>query len=47
MGKTFVGKTTDITSGQMKKVSVDENEVVIMNMDGNYLAIDDLSLIHI
>ena len=41
MGKIFVGKTTDITSGQMKKVSVDENEVVILNMDGNYFAIDD------
>ena len=41
MGKIFVGKTTDITSGQMKKVSVDEIEVVILNMDGNYLAIDD------
>ena len=41
MGKIFVGKTTDITSGLMKKVSVDENEVVILNMDGNYFAIDD------
>jgi len=41
MEKIFVGKTTDITSGQMKKVSIDENEVVILNMDGNYFAIDD------
>ena len=41
MGKIFVGKKPDITSGLMKKVSVDENEVVILNMDGNYFAIDD------
>ena len=41
MGKIFVGKTTDITSGQMKKVSIDENEILVTNIDGNYFAIDD------
>ena len=41
MGKTFVGKTTEITPGQMKKVSIDGNEIVVSNVDGNYFAIND------
>ena len=41
MVRTLVGKTTEITTGQMKKVSVDGNEIVVMNINGNYFAIDD------
>ena len=41
MAKILVGKTTEIMSGQMKKVSVDGNEIVVMNINGNYFAIDD------
>ncbi len=41
MRKTIVGKTTEIMPGQMKKISVDEKEIVVSNIDGNYFAIDD------
>ncbi len=41
MTRILVGKTTDIMPGQMKKVLVDENDVVVINIDGNYFAIDD------
>jgi len=36
-----VCRTTEIMPGQMKKVSVDENEILVTNIDGNYFAIDD------
>ena len=41
MEKFFVCKTTELMPGQMKKISVDENEVLVTNIDGNYFAIDD------
>ena len=41
MERIFVGRTTDIISGQMKKISSDENEIVIININGDYFAIDD------
>ena len=41
MARIFVGKTTEVMPGQMKKVLVDENEVVVINIDGNYFAIND------
>ena len=41
MAKILVGKTTEIMSGQMKKVSVDGNEIIVINIDGNCFAIDD------
>ncbi len=41
MGKFFVCRTTEILPGQMKKISVDENEILVTNIDGNYFAIDD------
>ena len=50
MEKFFVCKTTELMPGQMKKVSIDENEILVTNIDGSYFAIDDtctLSLIHI
>jgi len=39
--KIIVCKTTEIVSGQMKKVSFDGKEIVVCNVDGNYFAIDD------
>ena len=41
MGRFFVCRTTEIMPGQMKKVSVDENEILVTNIDGSYFAIDD------
>ena len=41
MVRTLVGKTTEITAGQMKKVSVDGNEIIVINFNGNYFAVDD------
>jgi len=41
MGRFFVCRKTEIMPGQMKKVSVDENEILVTNIDGNYFAIDD------
>ena len=41
MTRILVGKTTEVMPGQMKKVLVDENEVVVINIDGNYYAIND------
>jgi len=41
MGRFFVCRKTEIMPGLMKKVSVDENEILVTNIDGNYFAIDD------
>jgi len=39
--KIFACKTTEIVSGQMKKITVDGKEIAVSNVDGNYFAIDD------
>ena len=41
MGKIIVGKTSDITPGKMQKASIDGKEILIVNLDGNYYAVDD------
>jgi len=41
MAKILVGKTTEIIPGLMKKVSVDGNEIIVINIDGDCFAIDD------
>jgi len=41
MAKILVGKTTEIMSGHVKKVSVDGNEIIVINIDGNCFADDD------
>ena len=41
MVKIFACKTTEIVSGQMKKIIVDGKEIVVSNVDGNYFAFDD------
>ena len=41
MEKIFVCKTTQISISQMKKISVDGKDIVIVNIGGNYFAIND------
>ena len=41
MERIFVGKTVEIKPNQMKKVSIDGNDIVVMNIDANYFAISD------
>ncbi len=41
MGKIIVGKTTDITEGKMQKVTADGKEILVVNISGNYYAIND------
>jgi len=41
MVKIIACKTTEIVSGQMKKITVNGKEIVVSNFDGNYFAIDD------
>jgi len=41
MGRFFVWRKTEIMPGQMKKVSVDGNEIIVINIDGNCFAVDD------
>ncbi|GBF23974.1 sulredoxin [archaeon MnTg01] len=41
MGKVNVGKISDIPPGKMKKISVDGKEILVVNTDGNFCAVDD------
>ncbi len=41
MAKVSVGKVSDISPGAMKKVSVDGKEILVVNNEGNFYAIDD------
>ena len=41
MEKTFVCKTDHLNTGQMKKISVDGKDIVVVNIDGDYFAIND------
>lgn len=41
MGKILVGKTSEMPQGKLNKVSVDGKEVLVVNLDGNYFAMDD------
>jgi nitrite reductase/ring-hydroxylating ferredoxin subunit len=41
MGKIIVGKTADIPLGKMQKVTADGKEILVVNIDGNYYAMDD------
>ena len=41
MGKIIVGKTSEILPGKMQKTSIDGKEVLVVNIDGNYYAVDD------
>lgn len=41
MGKILVGKISEIPTGKLHKVSVDGKEVLVVNVGGNYFAMDD------
>lgn len=41
MGKIIVGKTSDIPTGKMLKVTADGKEILVTNVDGSYFAVDD------
>ena len=41
MNKINVGKSSDIPSGKMHKISVDGKDILIANVDGNFYAMDD------
>jgi 3-phenylpropionate/trans-cinnamate dioxygenase ferredoxin component len=41
MGKIIVGKASDIPSGKMQKVTADGKEILVVNVNGNFYAMDD------
>lgn len=41
MGKIIVCKTSDIPSGKMQKVTADGKDILVVNVDGNYYAMND------
>ena len=41
MGKIIVGKTSDIPSGKLQKVTADGKDILVINVDGNYYAMND------
>ena len=41
MGKVIVGKVSDIPPGKMKKISVVGKEILVVNTDGSFYAVDD------
>ena len=41
MGRIIVAKTNEIKPNQIKQVSNDGKDIVIINIDGNYFAIND------
>ena len=41
MGKILAGKTSEIQPGKMIKVASDGPGILVVNVDGNYFAMDD------
>jgi len=41
MAKIIAGKTSDIPPGKLQKVSIAGKEILVINVDGNYFAMDD------
>lgn len=41
MGKIIVGKTSDFTPGKIQKATIDGKDILVVNIDGNYYAIND------
>ncbi len=41
MGKIIVSKAADIPAGKMQKVTADGKEILVVNVDGNFYAMDD------
>ncbi|MGB9124463.1 MAG: non-heme iron oxygenase ferredoxin subunit [Nitrosotalea sp.] len=41
MGKIIVGKVSDFIPGKMHKVTIDGKDVLVVNIDGTFYAIND------
>ena len=41
MGRAEIGKTSDFPPGKMQMISVEGKDVLVLNLDGSYYAIDD------
>ena len=41
MGRNIACKSSELESGQMKKVTIDRREILVANVDGSYFACDD------
>lgn len=41
MGKIIAGKVSEIPPGKSHKVSVDGKDILVVNIDGSYYAVDD------
>jgi nitrite reductase/ring-hydroxylating ferredoxin subunit len=41
MGKIIVGKVSDFIPGKMHKVTIDGKDVLVVNIDGTYYAVND------
>jgi len=41
MSKILAGKKADISPGKLHKISVDGKDILVVNLDGNYFAMDD------
>ena len=41
MSKILAGKTADIPPGKLHKISLDGKDILVVNLDGNYFAMDD------
>ncbi len=41
MGKIVVGKASDIPAGKMQKITADGKEILVVNIDGHFYAMDD------
>jgi len=41
MGRVVMGKTSDFPPGKMQMISVEGKDVLVLNLDGSYYAIDD------
>ena len=41
MSKVIVGKVSDIPPGEMKKISADGKEILVVNNNGDFYAMDD------
>ncbi len=37
----MAGKISDLSDGKLHKVSADGKEILVVNVDGNYFAVDD------
>lgn len=41
MGKIIAGKSSEILPGKPQKISIDGKDILVVNIDGKYFAMDD------